>query len=153
VKRLVILGLAALLVLGMGVFALGANASLTIGADCKITQAPADILFNGDITDADSIADEEKCVTVSGNANADVTITATIDGPLTSGGYTLDTSFRLDAETVVDPVLAAGATITHVIPWTDGTWSVEVCVDVHRKGYADHAGTYTAIVTVTCACI
>ena len=152
-KRMVILGLAALLVLGMGVFAFGADASLTIDADCEIVVDFGGIVFTTPATDPSDTNDYEECFTVSGNANADVTITATIDGPLTAGGYTLITSFRLDAETVVDPVLAGGASITHVIPWTDGTWSVEVCVDVHRQGYADHAGTYTAEVTVACACI
>ena len=153
-KRLVILGLAALLVLGMGVFALGGDATLTIGSDCGTDDEYVGE-FGAPGTTPEYEADDEVCVTITGHANANLEVTATIDGPLThsTGLWDLVTSLTIDT-TTLDPVLTNGGSVTVTIPWDGtGTWSAAVCVDVHRHGYADHAGTYTATVTINCVCV
>ena len=149
-KRLVILGLAVLLVLGMGVFALGDDVELIIEEGC----IPGGIQFNSWPDGADaggSIGEYLLLGTVTGNANADHAICVCIDGPLKDGdGHILQTSLHACGK-VIGPQVDADDCIQCDTTW-DGTgvWTVEIGVDVMRNGYADHAGTYTATVTVTC---
>ena len=153
-KRMVILGLAALLALGVGLSVVADDATLTIGEDCVVTGKTGTFTFPAAASDPANEEDHDStAVTWTGFANFNASLCVEISGPLTTNGFELATSLKVtyDAITqIIYPVLAGDRKIQVDTTWVDGTWSVDVVVDVHRNGYADHAGTYTATVTVTC---
>lgn len=153
-KRMVILGLAALLALGVGLSVVADDAILTIGEDCVVAGSTGSFTFPAAASDpADAGDHDSAAVTWTGFANFDASLCVEISGPLTTNGYELATSLKVTYGGItqtIDPVTAAARKIQVDTIWGNGTWSLDVVVDVHRNGYADHAGTYTATVTVTC---
>lgn len=87
---------------------------------------------------------------VTGKANHDVCVNVCIDGPFTDSvtGLALKTSFYVDGAGL--PEVPAGGhceKLEFKHATTGGTFGFEIEVDVHRNGWADHAGTYTVTIT------
>lgn len=174
-KRWIALGMAVMMVLGIAALAWGADpdpvtkeVELIIGDACEFDQNPG---WEGWFDDADLLVDPQSYVgepgttgefyktdLVSGRSNHECCVTVTIDGPFTSYashsgviGKTLQTSFWVNGQGT-DNVPAGGGTYTLQFPHNtvDGTFSFTMKVDVVRKGWADHEGTYKLTITYSC---
>ena len=169
-KRWIALGMVALMVVGFGALAWGVDATLEIKEDCaNISVGDFGAWYNSynpigtaalDPMAADDTSKYYSWAGVTGNANYDHKVCVTIQTPLTNStaGTTLETSLAVEnlggdasgATAAVAVVPGGGASIEVTLTHSTGSFSFDVVVDVQRKGYADHEGSYTATVNVVC---
>ena len=152
-KRWIALGVVALMVIGFGALAWGADADAELIIEESCIVDPFQFQgFPAAATAPDATGLFYNYADVTGRANYDVCLYVTIDGPLTDGaGHTLKTSLGITGDGHVDDVTAGSLPPYQVVHnGVDGEFQLEIYVDVDRNGYGDHAGTYTATVTVTC---
>jgi len=168
-KRWIALGIAVMLVLGLGALAWGDTpppqtvmkpVEVIIDGDAFFDQNPGfgnwfdvetgELLAEGTINMPATVGHFYRLDTATGKANHDVCVNVCIDGPFTDPltGLTLQTSFYVDG--VGTPNVPAGGHCEKLVfphLTTGGSFTFEIEVDVHRSGWADHAGTY--VVTIT----